>query len=294
MPGLLELAELLGRHHGAGTGSTAPRTIATNFDIGPYLNYSRRSPSYYRKKMGYGVGVSKRRSTTKRKSTYGMTKRRGRPAYYGYKRYNGEKKFIDQYEQNLVISNTASTATAVTAMDSLLTIPQNLTSSGRVGRLIKIHELSIRGHFKVQTITVTSGSDMWNLRIILVIDNQCNASNASAADFLQEVTPAANDPNFHSFKDLRQGDRFTTLFDKVYIKKLTGGAGDQNGSKLAGDVIKFNYYKKFKKPIVIEYDGATGSISERLNKNLVLWDFHDSGSLDVTKFLSYRMRYTDA
>ena len=210
-----------------------------------------------------------------------------------------EMKFKDT-----VISATAlAAAGAVVNAESILTIPQDNTESGRHGRKISLQRIQIKGMFTKKDNSAATDPDLLTpqsyVRFCLVVDHQANADNSGLQPLVYEGLSAGGtgDAGFLSFRNLANTSRFTILKDKVVklssdIEQLTDASGNGSSWLSLPSKQKLDVYVKCNIPIA--YTGTTGAIGERTNNNLAIIIF--SNDVDPTKVTfegTVRVRYLD-
>lgn len=193
----------------------------------------------------------------------------------------GELKFHD-------LSITSTPTNVGVVMADLLTIPQDTTTNGRIGREITIREFHMEG---IVSKVAGSGTGVEAgpraLRLLLVQDKQCNGTQMLVDEVL--ATLAMN-----SFRNLENSKRFNILYDQRVILNppITNVSGDANivtvGSKKA---VKF--HKKCN--IVINYDIGTtsGAIGTIRSNNLAFIVIQATGTTGALAHLHVRVRYSD-
>lgn len=226
---------------------------------------------------------SRKGKTTKKKRMVkpGFTRRSG---YYG--RYNGtpgwEKKWFD--------SDIPATQIPVggSVFNSFNLVPQNTTSSGRIGRKITITDL----HFNYYLLKGAQ-SAYTGFRVTVLLDKQCNGAAAAQGDVFQIAGDLTSYPN------LANTGRFVFLYDK-YIEV---SAQTVATSTIAATVTTTNttgvvnrHYKWSKRVnIPIEFSDAAVSIATVKSNNLFLIVQQASGgAADSSIDGVFRIRYSDS
>ena len=229
------------------------------------------------KRVGNGAQPSSKRS---RGIQYGpfLPGRDRVSGYYG--RYNavaGEKKFFD----GTITKNSIAQTGAME--DSLVEIAQGTTEKTRIGRLVRVHSLHVRGQFELDS-TATSGNASDRVRILFYVDKQCNGAAAAVTDILEAAT-------IDHFRNLANSRRFYILLDKTINLNQTGAA--YTGAAVTTLQLEkgFKYDKVFKKPLAIEYDSTAGAITEIRSNNIGCLLLTSNGLADFT--CNYRVRFTD-
>jgi hypothetical protein len=212
-----------------------------------------------------GAGVVKRR----RMVVPGRTRVSG---YYGrYNRAGGnEVKFHDN------VTN-ATVATAGGIIDNIPTgIASGTEESQRIGRQITGTRLNFNG---ILTLPASAANATDVVRIMVVMDKQCNGATFSATDLLD------TSGNFLSYRNLENSKRFRVLYDKRFTLNAT--AFDSS------NVLTAPFTRFFKGSIPLkgarfEYSGTTGSITELKSNNLAIFMQSEKGHAVVDMVSRFR------
>jgi len=176
-----------------------------------------------------------------------------------------------------VISNT----------DSLIKIGQGITESIRIGRKAVLKSVGWRG--KLQLVTANAISAPQVIRLLLVVDTQCNGSapTVTGNDGLLETA------NYQSFNDLNNKDRFKVLSDKSYTLNAEAIAGNGTDNDSAPVDRTFSVFKSLDLPI--EYSGtANPSVIAEIRTNNVFGIMIASTAVNsVTLDSKFRFRFTE-
>lgn len=224
--------------------------------------YGRRSTAFARSRSG-------------RASTLGALRGRVRTAgYYGrFTGSGGESKFHDK---DVAIVG----ATAGGLDTSLNLVAQGAGESDRIGRKIVVKKLYCHWTcFLDPTATAGSTSDI--LRIIFYVDKQANGAAATAAQILE----SGGSYPYQAFRNLANVDRFTLLKDFTVALNAQGGTGASatETQKQGRFAINCN--------VPIEFDGATGSLTEIRSNNIGCLVLGERAGSDFRAAI--RVRYTD-
>ncbi len=199
----------------------------------------------------------------------GRTRKRARlilPAQRGYLRTGGfygragagcparELKFHD-----LDVNDIAVAAGANIVAPSCNLIAQNVTETGRDGRKCTVKNIGWKFQLKLNIFAGTTLDYGDTIRVILYLDKQCNGATAVNTDILETA-------DFQSFNNLANKSRFKTLMDRTYDINMMAAAGDGAVNDSAPVVINDSFYKKCNIPL--EFDGATGAITELRSNNI--------------------------
>ncbi len=198
-----------------------------------------------------------------------------------YGRFAGptaELKFHD-----LDIDDVAIAINGNIAEDSVLTIAQNNTESGRIGRKLTVMMIGWKFEIKFLGATaIAASSDV--VRVVLYLDKQTNGATAT-------VTGIVESDNYQSFLNLANKNRFMILMDRTYSLMSRSGSGNGTTDKFGEDVISDTFYKKCNIPIEYDNSGTDGAITTMRSNNIgVLLFSRDGGSLFSSKM---RIRYSD-
>lgn len=186
--------------------------------------------------------------------------------YYG--RISGsEMKFLDT-----TYSQGSDDAGQILGSANL--IAQGAGESQRVGRKVMLKKISIRGY--VQSANTANQNDY--VRLICYLDKQCNGANAAVTDILE--TDAIN-----SFNNLANKSRFKILRDMKFSSKDYSTTGQ----------VFMPFEENIKCNIPLEFDGATGAITEIRSNNIgfLLIGQQDTAANPFTVTYTTRVRYSD-
>lgn len=166
---------------------------------------------------------------------------------------------------------------------SLVTIPQDGTESGRVGRKITVKSIHVRGLSVLAGTTDENNTDD-TIRLMLVLDKQANGTAPAVTDILETAS-------IDSFNNLANKSRFRILKDTKLVLNSAMGAIGVSG-KSGNRTIPFEWHIK-NLDLPIEYDNTapTGALATVRSNNLVVLGI----SSDQTATVRYtaRVRYTD-
>lgn len=230
-----------------------------------------------RRRAGYG----RRKRPYRRRRYSGRKRRRGNYRTGGYK--GVEKKFkdlaislpTDGLTTNWVLQDDA------TFDETLVGIPQGTSQSQRIGRIAFIHSIQIRG-FLESAAHVHAGYLGQFVRVIIYVDKQTNKAAPLATTIME-----SND--IKGFRKLENVQRFSILYDG----KFNLNAHTQDGTNFPAKSIPFSFYKKFYKPLQINYDGITGAMGEMTENNVNMMIVPEQITPVVTLDANVRVRYTD-
>ncbi len=198
-----------------------------------------------------------------------------------YGRYNkntgtSELKFLDRTIPTLTVPIAGSVVNILP-----LLIPENTSPSGRIGRKIVVKSIGFRMHITLANSTLP---DHDLLRIIILIDKQCNGAQPAVSDILQNANTAT------AFYNLQNSGRFEVIFNKYYNLFSRAGAGNTAGGLLYGGDTKF-IHGYFKCNIPIEYNASTGAITEIRSNNIVMIAISTHADVAIGNDGQWRTRY---
>lgn len=174
-----------------------------------------------------------------------------------------------------------------------VTISQNMTTTGfqvllnglhagntavtRVGMKVSIRSVEVRGYVYA---TPGSGVDQTH-RVLLIQDKQ---ANAAAPTLLSSYLAPAN---INGLRNLANRKRF---------KNLTDNTWDLNATAEPGTFKSFHFYLKFKRPLIVEFNGADNGDEQDIVSN-ALWlvglGSEGVGASAGSIQAQARIRYTD-
>lgn len=163
-----------------------------------------------------------------------------------------ELKFFDD-----TVANTDVTIGGVIVQDSINEIPQNVTSSGRIGRKVTVKSVHLKGMVTLRQSN--SGSLSSNrFRMIIYHDKQANGATAAVLDILKTTT-------IDSFRNLNNVSRFRILHDQTFAMNSMAAEGNA-----AVNIVERIYNLNINKDVSIplEFSGAAGGITELTSGNI--------------------------
>ncbi len=191
----------------------------------------------------------------------------------------GELKFFD-----LDIDDAVVAASGVIAQDSCNKIAQGVTEVQRVGRKCTIKAVNWRYLLILpQQDAQATPAPGESIRVIVYLDKQCNGATATNTGILESA-------DFQSFNNLANKNRFTILMDKTHSVNYNTLGSDGAGVISSNQVLKnYQWYKKCNIPI--EFDAATGAITEIRSNNIGVLLVSQNGTVGF--FSKMRLRFTD-
>lgn len=199
--------------------------------------------------------------------TFGRRRKRG--ALAGRQ----ERKYFD--------TNLVGTLASTLLIPSLNPVPQGTTLTDRVGRKIYIQSLQCTYSFVLAT-TPTLSEMVDEVRVLIVVDKQSNGGSPDITDLLESE-------GTRKFHNLDHSSRFSFIYDKRFSLNTIAGGGTHNfESNINGRL-----FKKFRKPIVIEFESpGTGDLSTITASNVLCFVLADNGAKVEIDF-AFRIRFTD-
>lgn len=174
------------------------------------------------------------------------------------------------------------TVGGVIAENSFCEMAQGVGENERLGRKCTIKQLHITGTCTLATPTSTSDTDDI-VRVMVIQDKQTNGSAENITDVLEYT-------GYQSFRNLSNSSRYRVLGEKIMAMNAVGGANVAAGYAGASvnKTFKFNLSKLW---VTMEYDGATGAVSEMRTNNIFLLAISKSGLCSIV--CQSRCRFAD-
>ncbi len=205
-----------------------------------------------------------------------MTGRYGSRALGTFK----EQKFHDVDIVDTIVSSAGSVQT------SLNLIAQGITDKLRIGRVAFITRLYMREHFQI-TESVLQGNGSDNVRTMVILDKQCNKAIPAVSDILSGTGTIP----LLDFNNLTNKNRFRVLYDKTKHISVSAAGGNGTAIETMRKSVTSQWFKKFKKPIPIEFTDATGDQNTITSNNLIVLSIAGQG---IVKWDGhFRLRFTD-
>jgi len=209
------------------------------------------------------------------------TRGKKRRVYYGRGRKNGnrryrrntfvpiydkpELKFIDTELENQVVDATWEVYNPLTVL-CLNAVAQGDTPTNRDGRCYYIHSVMMKiVVFGLAAETATAPFTDLIMRILLVHDKQANQGEADA-DKVMETAPTID---YLSFRNLSYTGRFRVIKDKtILMRRMYVNEGVVDKFATGQQIIKFDWYHTFAKPLKVICNGTAGNIAVVTNNSL--------------------------
>lgn len=170
--------------------------------------------------------------------------------FYGKYGVDGELKFLD------IGNDTPNVPVGGGMIPTMNVIPQGTGESERIGRKCIIrkirHRYALTVPGQIEAGPTFTASDI--VRVIFYVDKQCNGQDAVVGDILAPV------PDFQSFFNLQNSQRFAILHDRTYaLNPTSGGAATPSLFLNQFEVVgHFNVSCH----IPLEFSGTNGTITE--------------------------------
>ena len=168
----------------------------------------------------------------------------------------------------------------------LIRIGQGSTSNERTGRQILVKSIGFKYNIDLPG---TDEVQNWQgfVRVMFVLDKQCNGALPLLEDVLQENGTLSR-VEYRSFNNLHNRRRFVTLMDRTHtLKSFIQGNGVVHTS--SGDIAYDSFYKTT--DFTVNYSGSAGDTSEITSNNIFIIVLSSGGH---SVFESWtRIRYQD-
>lgn len=203
-----------------------------------------------------------------------VTRTLGTPTAYGESKY-----YEVDYQPTPIplIGSTWSVTNAVVLPNlgfRVIAAPTRGTESfDREGRKIKLCSVRINGLInQVPQVSQTAGDNSTHFRLILVLDTQCNGTQALGADVIASSNASTNNTSqIYSFQNISTFGRFKILKDKRYSITSVPIAGIGTSLIQGGSLKQFKINHVFSKPLVINFNaGNTGGVGDVVDNNVFL------------------------
>ncbi len=216
-------------------------------------------------------------------NVFGALKTRNIKSWEGYRPGN-ELKFSDSENNADAFAVTWATMVDGT-MNCLSAVAQGVGESQRLGRKYWISSI----HLKLNIIEPAKESQAGpisdtQLRLILVLDTQTNATIINATD----VVDTGQTADILSFRNLQQTGRFRVLWDRKIVMPIINQTNEGAVNKFAaGTTVRLiNINKKFKRPIAVECEGTGATVTDISTNSISLIGISNV----VTTTLTYQCR----
>lgn len=202
--------------------------------------------------------------------------------FYSRMKFGQELKFKD-----FTTSFSSSASGTIETITEHLDIAQGDGPQERIGRRVKLKSFYWKITMRLDSVIVMSGHN--NVRVIAVLDKQCNGSAPALSGTV--LTTATQQSN----TNLENSMRFRILYDRVFtFNHLAGGAGGDAATNIlrAASVEKYVEINLPVNGLVIDFDSSlvTGVISTRRSNNIMLY-FFTSHASPMNHSTTVRIRY---
>lgn len=194
-----------------------------------------------------------------------------------------EFKFFDT-----AVSSTISTTGAT--ITSLNLSAQGSGEQNHVGNKITVTAIDFRGFIQWQSSMPLANFDDARVRIMIVLDKQCNSAVAGGAEIWEDNTV------FNSFNNLDNTDRFVILRDWVESPTSPIATTTDNWATAANTVIQcpptgLKFHKRVNIPIL--FTGSSGAIGTIKSNNIFICAIGNANDAVHTLKGTARIRFVD-
>lgn len=212
----------------------------------------------------YTRGKKRKTRRTRRKSWKSLNKR-----VSGW--VNRELKYYDVYWQTAVPRTAADAHTTDPGTQLCLFAPiQGSKQNERDGNLATVYDVHIKGRIQFSTsVASVVPASTQHIRIMLVLDKQTNATQATGYDVL-ELPPTSHD--ISAFLRLENSARFTILSDRSIVPSNSSMSqnGTANYSSMAVEV-PFSIYHRFNLGLKTRFLTNSGTVGDIKDMSLHLF-----------------------
>lgn len=178
---------------------------------------------------------------------------------------------------------------------SLCTIAQGATENQRLGRKCTIKSIGFRYQVGLDGLDANAlVGDAYQIKLTVILDKQANGALGAAATIWQTAT------DINSFKLLANKERYRTLMEHEHTFVPVAIASDGAGLiSTGGQFAEGNWFHKCNIPL--EFNGATGALTEIRSNNLLMFinitpiSAQDGGAVAATRlgyiFGKMRLRF---
>lgn len=212
-----------------------------------------------------------------------------------------ERKYFDTYISAVaMVASVDWTGTELDptagAVNCLFYPTEGAALNQRVGRKVSVVKLQMRGMINVTNQTNQTASDAAaSVRLVLYIDQQTNGTMAQGEDIMN-ASAAANALNtVCSMQATKNFGRFRVLTDKTLVIQNPNMVWDGTNVEQGGLIKPFKITIKFKKPVVVRYNGTNGgTIADVIDNSFHFLGTCSAISLAPTMTYECRVVYKDA
>lgn len=172
--------------------------------------------------------------------------------YFGTAAPGAELKFLDHAIDDAVVASAGAILVATGgSAGTLNAISQGTGQTQRDGRKCTVKQINWKYELTLPA-SATSGDVV---RVMLVLDKQCNGATAAVTDILASA-------DYQAFNNLANSGRFRTLMDRTYAINATAGIA----GTIVTEVIQDSFYHKCNIPL--EFSSTNGVITEVRSNNI--------------------------
>ena len=181
-----------------------------------------------------------------------------------------------KFKDNSFITNITTAGVILPNTNSLVNIAVGTGPNERIGRQIKVK--SINAYLTLQKNSSSYACD--TIRLMLVLDTQCNGTAPAITDILQTAS-------VNSFRNMANSKRFVVLKDsEINITSAT-----HDGTNFATVHRQLQFFRKVNYSIEYDQNLNTGALSTIRSNNLFLVALTSYASITVNG--TVRIRYDD-
>ncbi len=197
------------------------------------------------------------------------TSRRGYTRTIGnYGRTGGnELKYLDQEE---ALQTVLLTGNLLVGGNN---IAQGVGINQRVGRRCTIKGFHLRGFHRLPE-SQTNGNSSDLVRLIVVLDTQCNGLNPVLTDILEHA-------HLTAFYNLEHRHRFKILYDKTINLVAKAGKGQNAADGFWGQTSKYFEVNLSNISVPIIYSSTTGAVAEIRSNNIAVFAISEKGFAQI-------------
>ncbi len=209
-----------------------------------------------------------------------------------------ERKYFDSGLDDTAVVITADTWAGCemdpATLNCLFAPTEGNGIENRVGQKVFVHKITVRGIMYIadQTDLVAYAHNPSDIRMILYIDQQTNATQAQAEELISSATTVGD--AIHMFQNTANFGRFRVLRDKIFPLTITNGTFDGTNIESASMGREFKWTVKFRKPLQVRFNATNGGTVADIVDNSFHMIAH-AMDIGTQPFLLYKTRvvFTD-
>lgn len=181
-------------------------------------------------------------------------------------------EYIDVNWNNSNLTMSSLTGTGLSTLKGLFVPAAGTSYTQRVGRQVKLLSLRIRGSltFDPQTNVDPNTIIGVNCRLILVQDKQCNGTDPTPQNVLQNFAGSSG-TGLDAFQEPQNIGRYVLLSDKIYSLSPPAVAGTTSAVDSLGQTKFFFMNVNFKTPLLVHFNsGSTESVANLVDHNFFI------------------------